>query len=379
MEPVFIHQLATAVPLYVVPQAHARETLKAQLEGNRLAQRLVHRLYTQSGIETRYSVVPDFATPETTPTIEKATENKATAKAGLFLDAAGRYASPSTKVRNDLYTEAARPLFREAAERALAASPQLRAGDITHVVTVSCTGFCAPGPDYFLVRDLCLRPDVQRFHVGFMGCYAAFPALKMAKAFCQADRSAVVLIVCLELCTLHLQLGGDPDRLLASSVFADGAGAALVSAREPQGPAFELSALATTLTPVGEADMAWSVGDEGFDIVLSSYVPEILEANIGAALGPLFAQFGLSTSDIDRWGVHPGGRAILDKLEKGLGLAEDALAPSRRILRDYGNMSSATVLFVLEDILQDAERGERVCAMAFGPGLTVESGLLTRC
>ena len=368
MEPVFIHQLATAVPQHAVPQTFARETLKAQLGGDRLAQRLVHRLYTQSGIDTRYSVVPDFAEPG---------ENAAP-HVGLFLGEGGRYTAPSTKVRNDLYTEAARPLLKEAAEKVLAGSG-FSEGDVTHVVTVSCTGFCAPGPDYFLVRDLCLRPDVQRFHVGFMGCYAAFPALKMAKAFCQADPSAVVLVVCLELCTLHLQLGGDFDRLLASSVFADGAGAALVSAREPQGAVFELSALATTLTPVGEDDMAGSIGDEGFDIVLSSYVPEILEANIGAALAPLFAQFELSASDIDRWGVHPGGRAILDKVEKGLGLAEDALAPSRRVLRDYGNMSSATVLFVLQEILKDSKKGDRICAVAFGPGLTVESGLLTRC
>ena len=367
MNPVFIQQLATAVPEYVVPQAFARDTLKARLD-DRLAQRLVHRLYTQSGIETRYSAVPDFAEPS---------ENAAP-HVGLFLGEGGRYTSPSTKVRNDLYTEAARPLFKEAAEKVLAGSG-FDAGDVTHVVTVSCTGFFAPGPDYFLVRDLCLRPDVQRFHVGFMGCYAAFPALKMARAFCQADPGAVVLVVCLELCTLHLQLGGDVDRLLASSVFADGAAAALVSAREPAGPAYELSALATTLTPVGEDDMAWTVGDEGFDIILSSYVPEILEANIGAALAPLFDQFGLSVSEIDRWGVHPGGRAILDKVEKGLGLGADALAPSRRVLRDYGNMSSATVLFVLQEILPHANPGERVCAVAFGPGLTVESGLLTRC
>lgn len=369
MEPVFIHQLATAVPQHAIPQAYARDTLKAKLGDDRLTQRLVHRLYTQSGIETRYSVVADFVPEEAQGDAEHI---------GLFLDQEGRYTSPSTKVRNDLYTEAARPLFKEAAEKVLADS-RFSAGDVTHVVTVSCTGFCAPGPDYFLVRDLCLRPEVGRFHVGFMGCYAAFPALKMAKAFCQADKSAVVLVVCLELCTLHLQLGSDFDRLLAGSVFADGAGAALVSAREPQGAAFELSALATTLTPVGEDDMAWSVGDEGFDIVLSSYVPEILEANIGAALAPLFAQFDLSLSDIDHWGVHPGGRAILDKVEKGLGLGEDALSPSRRVLRNYGNMSSATVLFVLQELLRDANRGERVCAVAFGPGLTVESGLLTRC
>ena len=365
MEPVFIHQLATAVPQYEIPQAYARDALKERLD-DRLAKRLVHRLYQQSGIETRYSVVPDFAPAS------------ATGQGGLFLDEGGVYTSPTTKARNDLYTEAARPLFKEAAERVLADSA-FRAGDITHIVTVSCTGFFAPGPDYFLVRDLCLRPDVQRFHVGFMGCYAAFPALKMAKAFCQADPDAVVLVVCLELCTLHLQLGGDPDRLLSGSVFADGVGAALVSAKKPQNPAFELSALATTLTADGEGDMAWSVGNEGFDIVLSSYVPEILEANIGAALAPLFEQFGLEVADIERWGIHPGGRAILDKVEKSLNLKDDALEPSRTILRNYGNMSSATILFVLQEILANSARGERICAAAFGPGLTVESGLLTRC
>ena len=368
MNPVFIHQLATTVPKYAIPQDYARDALKERLD-DRLAKRLVHRLYSQSGIATRYSVVPDFAPPSAT--------GSAAQQGGLFLDENGVYTSPTTKARNDLYTEAARPLFKEAAEKVLAGSP-FRASDITHVVTVSCTGFFAPGPDYFLVRDLCLRPDVQRFHVGFMGCYAAFPALKMAKAFCQADPDAVVLVVCLELCTLHLQLGGDPDRLLSGSVFSDGVGAALVSAREPQGPSFELSALATTLTD-GEGDMAWSVGNEGFDIVLSSYVPEILEANIGAALAPLLEQFGLDVPDIERWGIHPGGRAILDKVEKSLGLGDTALEPSRTVLRDYGNMSSATILFVLQEILANSARGERVCAVAFGPGLTVESGLFTRC
>ena len=367
MNPVFIHRLATAVPPYAIPQTHARDTLKARLT-DRLAQRLTHRLYTQSGIDTRYSVVPDFA-PDEAPDA---------AHRGLFLNDQGEYTAPSTKVRNDLYTAAARPLFREAAEKALADSG-FSAGEVTHVVTVSCTGFFAPGPDYFLVRDLCLRPDTQRFHVGFMGCYAAFPALKMAKAFCQADERAVVLVVSLELCTLHLQLGGDPDSLLASSVFADGAAAALVSARTPAGPAFELNALATTLTDDGEGDMAWSVGDQGFDIVLSSYVPEILEANIGAALSPLFAEYGLEPADLERWAVHPGGRAILDKVEKGLNLPETALEPSREVLRDYGNMSSATVLFVLQNVLENSKRGERVCSVAFGPGLTVESALLTRC
>lgn len=356
-----------------MPQAGARETLKRHFEDDRLLQRLVHRLYSQSGIDTRHTVVPDFIFSDTGA-------SGAPVGGGVFYDAErAAYKAPSTKVRNDLYTAAARPLFKAAAERVLKATPGIGEGDITHVVTVSCTGFFAPGPDYFLVKDLCLRPDVQRFHLGFMGCYAAFPALKMARAFCQADPDAVVLVVCLELCTLHMQLGRDLDRLLAGSVFADGAAAALVSARAPQGgEALELSAFATTLTPVGEADMAWSVGDEGFDIVLSSYVPDILEANIAGAVTPLLSSMGLTQDEVEHWGVHPGGRAILDKVEKGLSLREGALAPSREVLRAYGNMSSATVLFVLKEIAAGAKAGERVYAMAFGPGLTVESGLLTK-
>ncbi|WMT56141.1 type III polyketide synthase [Truepera radiovictrix] len=371
--PVFAHGIATAVPEGVVPQEGAREVLKRHFGDDRLLQRLVHRLYSQSGIETRYTVVPDFV-------FSAAGAAGEPVGGGAFYDAhSATYKAPSTKVRNDLYTAAARPLFKAAAERVLEATPGLGARDITHVVTVSCTGFFAPGPDYFLVKDLCLHPHVQRFHLGFMGCYAAFPALKMARAFCQADPEAVVLVVCAELCTLHMQLGSDLDRLLAGSVFADGAAAALVSARAPQGgEAFELSAFATTLTPVGEADMAWSVGDEGFDIVLSSYVPDILEANIASAVAPLLGAMGLSQAEVQHWGVHPGGRAILDKVEKGLALPAGALAPSREVLRDYGNMSSATVLFVLQKIAARAESGERVCAMAFGPGLTVESGLLTK-
>lgn len=370
--PVYVHQIATAVPEGVVTQVLARDTLKHHFDGERLLQRLVHRLYSQSGIDTRYTVVPDFAFD--------ASGGQVSSHDGVFYDAANaRYKAPSTKVRNDLYTEAAKPLFKGVAERVLAATEGVGAGDVTHVITVSCTGFFAPGPDYFLVRDLCLRPDVERFHLGFMGCYAAFPALKMARAFCQADPNAVVLVVCLELCTLHMQLGSDLDRLLAGSVFADGAAAVLVSAREPQGAAaFELSALATALTPVGEADMAWSIGDEGFDIVLSSYVPDILEANISAALEPLFTSRGLTQDEVQHWGVHPGGRAILDKVEKGLALPDGSLGASREVLRAFGNMSSATVLFVLKEIATQAKAGERVCAMAFGPGLTVESGLFSK-
>jgi predicted naringenin-chalcone synthase len=195
-----------------------------------------------------------------------------------------------------------------------------------------------------------------------------------------------VLVVCVELCTIHLHSSNDPDTILASSVFSDGAAAAVVSA----GPVaagetvLDLDAFETVLTPGGEADMAWTIGDQGFDMVLSSYVPKIIEQHIQGALTPLLAAdptlTGQPYAAIDRWAIHPGGRSILDKVQRNLELTDDQLEPSREVLREYGNMSSATVLFVLRRILHKAstDAPERVCAMAFGPGLTVETALLTR-
>lgn len=372
---VFLHALRTALPDHAYPQARIRDMIRAQPELDRLGQRLTTSIYNNSGIDQRFSAVPDFALEPDAP-------------AGLFLDpASGRMLTPSTGERNAFYVEHATPLFVGAARAALEASPQLSAADITHVVTVSCTGFFAPGPDYAIVRALGLSPQTQRFHVGFMGCYAAFPALRMARAFCEADPEAVVLIVCAELCTIHMQSSNDPDTLIASSVFADGAAAALVSARPPAPgtPALRLDALGSTLTPegVGEQDMAWTIGDQGYDMVLSTYVPGIIEANIRPVLLELLerdrALAGAPTAQVERWAIHPGGRSILDKVQGSLQLSDEQLAPSRDVLRRCGNMSSATVLFILRDVLEIATDGERVCALAFGPGLTVESGLFTAC
>ena len=284
------------------------------------------------------------------------------------------------KRENELYTQEAKQLFTCAARKAVQACPAHTAKDITHVITVSCTGFFAPGPDYFIVKDLGLAPSTGRYHIGFMGCYAAFPALKMAKAFCEADPDAVVLIVSLELCTLHLRPPNDIDSIIATSVFADGGAAAIVSSQEPSAAeqSLRLEDLNTTLTPDGEGDMAWTIGDEGFNMVLSTYVPQILEANISDAVEPLLSKANVSKEAIDHWAVHPGGRAILDKIETGLGLCESKLASSRRVLRECGNMSSATVLFVLKDSLEKAAKDDTIYALAFGPGLTVESGLFTR-
>jgi predicted naringenin-chalcone synthase len=360
---VFLHSIATVVPDTAYLQAEAGERMKRQYSDDRRLERLVHRVYSQSGIEKRYSVVKDFilCAPE-----------------GPFYDPSTHtLKSPSTKVRNDIYTQEAKKLFVCAAQKALQQS-SFEVKDITHVVTVSCTGFFAPGPDYYVVKSLGLPASTHRYHVGFMGCFAAFPALKMAQAFCEADPKAVVLVISLELCSLHLQRSIDIDTIVAASVFADGGAAAIVSSKPPTGPALRADTYATTITPTGEEDMAWTVGDTGFDIVLSTYVPDILESNISATVEPLLGQASLEKSDITHWAVHPGGRAILDKVRNGLEIEEAQLEVPRAVLREYGNMSSATILFVLKDLLEQAKSDEKIYAMAFGPGLTVESGLFTK-
>jgi predicted naringenin-chalcone synthase len=371
---VILRSLETAVPATVMVQPQVRDVFAAQPGLTRLGQRLVGAAFDSSGIETRYTVLEEL-------TLDRSFD------APLFFDRKElRILSPSTKARNEVYAEEGTKLFVEAARKALAAAPGIEASDITHVVTASCTGFFAPGPDYKVVRALGLDPSVQRYHLGFMGCYAAFPALRSAKAFCDADPDAVVLVIAAELCSLHVRSSNNPDTIVGSSLFADGAAAAVVSAREIPltAPALSLDHFETVLTPVGEEAMAWNIGDEGFEMVLGTYVPHIIDDHIVGALEPLLARDaslqGLDYSEIEHWAIHPGGRSILDKVEAKLGLTEQQLVPARETLRDYGNMSSATVMFVLKNILdQPASPGnDRICSMAFGPGLTVETALFTR-
>jgi predicted naringenin-chalcone synthase len=371
---VILRSLETAVPDTVLVQSQVRDAFAAQPGLTRLGQRLVGAAFDSSGIETRYSVIGEF-------TLGTSFDDP------VFFDRENmRVLSPSTKTRNEVYAEEGAKLFIEAGRKALEAAPGIEAADITHVVTVSCTGFFAPGPDYKVVRALGLNPSVQRSHLGFMGCYAALPALRSAKAFCEADPDAVVLVISAELCSLHVRSSNNPDTIVGSSLFADGAAAAIVSARDIplEGPALSLDHFETVLTPVGEESMAWNIGDEGFEMVLGTYVPHIIDDHIVGALEPLLARDaslqGLDYSDIEHWAIHPGGRSILDKVEAKLGLSEQQLVPARETLRDYGNMSSATVMFVLRNILDTpaTDGNNRICSMAFGPGLTVETALLTR-
>jgi len=360
---VYLHHIETLVPEFAYDQSYARDIVASWVTDPKL-QRVIKRIYNMSGIEKRHSVLGDFM-PGAEPT--------------LFLPGpAGRPIEPGTEERNRCFIEASRRLSVDCARRALAATPWVKASCITHVITVSCTGFYNPGPDFDIVTQLGLSDRVERYNLGFMGCYAAFPALRMARQFCIADPEAVVLVVSIELCSLHLQVREDLDSMLANTLFSDGVAAAIVSATPPDRLAFAMNSFATSLAVEGRRDMAWEIGNSGFNMILSSYVPDIIAANIRAVVEAAISDAGITYSDIGCWAVHPGGKAILDKIESELGLDPKFLKASREVLRDYGNMSSATVLFVLRRLLDDRTLpdGTSVLAMAFGPGLTIETAMM---
>jgi predicted naringenin-chalcone synthase len=268
------------------------------------------------------------------------------------------------------YEQEAPALALEAARGALA-DAELDPGELTHVVTVSCTGFFSPGVDARLIEDLGLSRAIERTHVGFMGCHGALNGLRAASAYA-ARPGARVLLCAVELCSLHFAYGWDPEMLVANTLFADGAAALVGWGGEG---AWRVRDHGTFLMPDSDEAMSWRIGDHGFRMTLSPQVPERIRTHLAGWLDPWLEGHGLSRDDIGSWAVHPGGPRILDAVEAALALPEDALEVSRETLRDYGNMSSPTVLFILERMRR--EGAPRPCvALAFGPGLVVEAALL---
>lgn len=361
----YIHNIATMVPEQSYKQPFLRDRMKEYVTDEEKVQRIIHRIYSNSGIEKRHTVIHDF---------------NSNGDPRFFFQKDGSMATPSTGDRNNVYTEKAKKLFVDTARKTIEENPSVTKRDITHVITVSCTGFFAPEPGFEIIKRLGLSPATQRFHLGFMGCFAAFPAMKMARAFCASQPNANVLIVCLELCSIHLQDSQLTDNLISASVFADGAAGLIVSNKRPSGSrAYQLQRFSTTIAEQSEEDMAWTIGDTGFQMVLSTYVPSIIESNLEQSILPLFDN-SLVPGSIKHWAIHPGGRAILDKVQQAFSLDDQQLVSSRNVLANYGNMSSATILFVLADLLDRSYESdeESVLAMAFGPGLTIESGLLKK-
>ena len=256
----------------------------------------------------------------------------------------------------------------------------MTADEITHVIAVSCTGFFAPGLDIELVKRLGLPPTTQRTVVGFMGCYAAFNALRVAHSFCQSRPDARVLIVCAELCTLHFQVSDSLESVVVNSLFSDGAAAAVVSARPAEEAAGQLAYVdgAARLDDDSMDAMTWDIGDTGFLMGLSSRVPDVIAQHLPAYLDRLLGPHDLTPDDIGFWAIHPGGRAVVEKARDVMHLPDEAVHDSLEVLRLHGNMSSPTILFVLKRILERGDQPGPGVAMAFGPGLTIEGALFDR-
>lgn len=360
---VYLHSIQLWNPPRAYSQAEAAASVAAQTPGR--GKRIVRHIYAHTEIDQRHTAVGDFGAADPSK---------------IFHDRGdGQWNIPTTGDRNRVFVETAKRAAPDVARATLGASADFDASDITHVITASCTGFFNPGTDVEIIRDLGLPASTQRFHLGFMGCYAALAVLRLARTICAADASAVVLVQCFELCSLHLQVSGtDTDAIVAGSLFGDGAGCALVSSQQPrQAPAYRLDRLATCLTPGGESAMAWDIGDTGFEIVLASYVADIIGENITSAVKSILEPENLTQAEIGFWAVHPGGPTILRAVEEALHLPNSDLQISRDVLRQYGNMSSVTLFFVLAAGLQ-ADVGPRTLAMAFGPGLTVEMALMEK-
>lgn len=322
--------------------------------------RKIRIIYRASGIDTRYSVLQDYTRSQ----------------GFTFFPNTPEAPFPSTAQRMAQYETAAAPLALAAIRDAL--PPDFDYTTITHLITFSCTGMYAPGLDLDLVAALGLQ-QVSRTCINFMGCYAAFNALKVAQAFAQSQPHARVLIVGVELCTLHFQRINNYDHIVANSLFGDGAAAALIESAPTTAGGLSLDAFHHAVVPDGASEMAWRIQDTGFHMQLTSYVPALLRTNLSAAFAEWCTALDLRPDDTTHYAVHPGGRKIVEAVQSALSLAPTDLQATYDTLRQYGNMSSVSVLFVLKALLAgDWKPGERALAMAFGPGLTVEAATFTR-
>lgn len=339
----YINRIGTAVPPFDVHQTFS-ESLAALLPG-RTTPAIIGRLVERAQIDHRYSFLP----PE------------------FFLKPGGFYQQgkfPGTLERMRFFEQNAPVLAAQALEGIDLSGLK---DDVTHLIVACCTGFYAPGIDVDIINRFELRPSVERTFVGFMGCYAAISALKLARHIVRSEPGAKVVVVNVELCTIHLQEIQDLDQMLCFLIWGDGASACLVSS-EPIG--IELQSFHSTMFGDGADQLAWRIGQSGFDILLSSKVAQTLSRGLPGISGAVLG--GRQVKDIDLWAVHPGGRAILDAVGRAFGLQDQALHFSREALRRFGNMSSATLVFVLKDMLDRKLRGLG-SAMAFGPGLAAES------
>lgn len=354
--------LGLATPELAILQSDAAQRGLDLCVASEQDRRLAPRLYSHSGVHKRHCVL--LQSPTEGDPIKQSFYGPSTPEQPL---------GPTTSQRMAAYRAGASDLAERAARRALAAG-SVPGGQIDHLVYVTCSGFDAPGVDIALIDRLDMRPTVARTNVGFMGCHGALNGLRVAKAYCEANPSARVLVVAVELCSLHYQYAWTPERIVANSLFADGAAAAVVTAND--GPARPRLVSSYSQIVPGTLDaMSWGIGDHGFEMTLSARAPQIVATQTRGPITQWLESQGLQLGDIRSWAIHPGGPRILSAAAEALDLRPDDLEASRGVLHEFGNMSSPTVLFVAERLLRTPNALPCVL-IAFGPGMTIEATLL---
>lgn len=359
--PLVLHGLGTAVPPDPVTQAESLKAAQVLGHPDLRAASWLPAVYAKSGVRRRYQALGR-------PFVNDVM-NGTRLSGSPFLPGPDQR-GPTTARRMSLYAEHAPRLALKAAAAALADSG-LSPKSITHLVTVSCTGFVSPGFDFALVRELGLRPTVERLHVGFMGCHAAINGLRAALAFA-ADPANTVLMVAVELSSVHYYTGPDIDKAIANALFADGAAAVVASGR---GEGLRVTATGSGIIPDSAAEMGWAIGDHGFEMVLSKRIPVLVEENLRTWIDGWLGERGLTVRDIGSWAIHPGGPRILQAAQTALELTDEAMADSRAVFAEFGNMSSPTVLFILKRLRERRARLPAVL-LGFGPGLVCEAALV---
>ncbi|WP_420580027.1 type III polyketide synthase [Reichenbachiella sp.] len=356
----YITAIGTANPANRYSQEDLAQFMCNHLVTDPIEQKKIKVLYRATGIQHRYSVLDDY--------------KKSLGTFSFYPNDETFDQFPSTQKRMNVYRQEALKLAISAITDCLGNDHPF--SEFTHLITVSCTGMYAPGLDVDLIKALNLTTDIRRNSLNFMGCYAAMNAINLSKEICDNNSNAKVLIASVELCSLHLQKEQTEDNLLAHSLFADGAAAVVVSGQHRQNEqALEVISSSSQLFISGQNDMAWQIGDFGFEMALTSYVPEIIEGGINQLTTELLAKNNLSLSEINGYAIHPGGKKILESIENQLGITKAQNHASYEVLKNYGNMSSPTVLFVLKQVWSQMKNQthKKILSFAFGPGLTLES------
>ncbi|MFN3998849.1 type III polyketide synthase [Algoriphagus sp.] len=337
-----------------IPQAEIARFMKLAHQLDESDSRKLGFFYRMSGIDFRHSVIDDFDKLQ----VEDFT---------FFPKNQQLIPFPGTKARMEVFQQTAPNLAANASISCLEQVGE-NAKSLTHLILVSCTGMVAPGVELQLMEKLGLGDDVERYCIHFMGCYAAFTGLKLADKIVRAEPEAKVLVVSVELCTLHFQKEYSDDNILANSLFGDGAAAALIMNSDK---GLKINSYLSQVLREGEHDMAWGIGDFGFEMKLSKYIPALLDKGINELKDAFERKFGLS--QIQNFAIHPGGKQILQKVQEAFGLAPEVNFHAGEVLRQFGNMSSATILFVLERMIKDPLVHGEILSMGFGPGLTLET------